>query len=294
MNPNNIYIDGRISFLDLILQVNEGVIILDWFQKETFSGRILSFYSNHPNCHKIGTIYNLIDRATLLSHPKFHQKNIELCIKILRDNGYPLTMIFDTIQKRIKKLIRLKLTNERKKLMTSDLNGKIKSDEGEQRFFVIPYVRNISEITASLFNKSNFTVGFRILNKMDKIVRVQKDQIEYTQKRNVVYRIGCNNCEVTYTGQTKRQLKTRIKEHCNNRKLDCIKHSVITEHMLKYSHEFDWSNVKILDTESNYNKRLVSEMLHIKEQVKGINSQKDTEYLNDSYYELLYRLSNQQ
>jgi len=99
MNPNNIYIDGRISFLDLILQVNEGVIILDWFQKETFSGRILSFYSNHPNCHKIGTIYNLIDRATLLSHPKFHQKNIELCIKILRDNGYPLTMIFDTIQK---------------------------------------------------------------------------------------------------------------------------------------------------------------------------------------------------
>jgi len=52
------------------------------------------------------------------------------------------------------------------------------------------------------------------------------------------------------------------------------KHSVLSEHMLNHDHTFDWKNIKILDTESNYNKRLISEMLHIKEQMKGINSSK--------------------
>jgi len=68
-------IDGSLNFMDLLLQVDDGEIALDWFHKETFSGRFLSFYSNHPVCHKIGTIFNLIDRAVLLSHPRYHQKN---------------------------------------------------------------------------------------------------------------------------------------------------------------------------------------------------------------------------
>jgi len=49
---------------------------------------------------------------------------------------------------------------------------------------------------------------------------------------------------------------------------------------------------QILDTESNYNKRLISEMLHIKEQSNGINLIKDTEFLDESYYCLLDILSN--
>jgi len=39
--------------------------------------------------------------------------------------------------------------------------------------------------------------------------------------------------------------------------------------MLNHIHSFDWNNIKIL--ESNYNKKLISEMLYIKEQ---FNSQK--------------------
>jgi len=87
--------------------------------------------------------------------------------------------------------------------------------------------------------------------------------------------------------QTKRQIRTRIKEHKNNIKLDETRHSVITDHIVNHKHTFDWNNVRIMDSESNYNKRLVSEMLHIKEQRKGINLQKDTELLDESYFYLL-------
>jgi len=108
----------------------------------------------------------------------------------------------------------------------------------------------------------------------------------------IVYKIHCQDCEASYVGQTKRQLKTRIKEHFNNIKLDESRHSVITQHILKHNHSFNWKDIKIFDSESNYNKRLISEMLHIKEQVNGINLKKDTECLDESYFNLLVALSN--
>jgi len=49
------------------------------------------------------------------------------------------------------------------------------------------------------------------------------------------------------------------------------KPTVITQHMIEQSHSFDWDNIQILDTEPNYYKRSISEMLHIKEQVNDIN-----------------------
>jgi len=48
---------------------------------------------------------------------------------------------------------------------------------------------------------------------------------------------------------------------------------------------------EILDTETNYFKRSVSEMLYIKQQYNGINAQKDIELLDNSYHDILDLLS---
>jgi len=197
-------VNRKLSFM---VKVVNGKISLDWFHKETFSGRLLSFYSNHPLCQKIRIIYSLIDRAVLLSHPKHRQKNIELYIKYLLDNGYPLKIIFEKINKRLKTLFMNKLSsNINNEIIPIKNNEKnTENDNNKKNFFVIPYIRSISEITASLINKSLFTIGFRSLNKLDKIVKVQKDRREHTQNKNIVYRINCKNCNATYMGQTKRQ-----------------------------------------------------------------------------------------
>jgi len=55
-----------------------------------------------------------------------------------------------------------------------------------------------------------------------------------------------------------------------NIKVDESKHSVITKHILKFNHIFDWQNVKIIDFETNYYNRLISEMLYIKTQDKKV------------------------
>ena len=57
------------------------------------------------------------------------------------------------------------------------------------------------------------------------------------------------------------------------------------------NHEFDWENVEILDKEPSYKKKSMSEMLHIKKQVLGLNKQSDTELLSDAYLPILDRMS---
>jgi len=53
----------------------------------------------------------------------------------------------------------------------------------------------------------------------------------------------------------------------------------------------DWENVKVLDFEPKYYKRLISEMIHIKKQKNGLNLNSDTELLDESYFDILDRLA---
>ena len=47
--------------------------------------------------------------------------------------------------------------------------------------------------------------------------------------------------------------------------------SVVCEHQLEFSHEFDWEYKKIVDYVSDYRKRLTSEIIHIKFNQFSIN-----------------------
>ena len=88
---------------------------------------------------------------------------------------------------------------------------------------------------------------------------------------------------MSYVGETKRALKTRINEHRKNNNPDAVVYQDITN----FSYEFDWNNVKIIDYESNYKKRLTSEMIHIKCNKHNVNKKEDVKFLNSSYVPLL-------
>jgi len=110
-------------------------------------------------------------------------------------------------------------------------------------------------------------------------------------QNDVVYKINCLNCDNSCVGQTKRQLSTRLKEHMSDirKKNDTL--SVISNHRLEYNHDMNWSEATILDIESSYVKRIVSEMVHIKRQHKGLNKQSDTDLLSDMYLPIIEILS---
>jgi len=49
---------------------------------------------------------------------------------------------------------------------------------------------------------------------------------------------------------------------------------MISSHRLEHN-DFIWEKVEMLDMESHYNKRIVSEIIHIKKQRYGLNKQSD-------------------
>ena len=98
------------------------------------------------------------------------------------------------------------------------------------------------------------------------------------------------DCNATYVGQTKRQVKTKMHEHQSDINRNSTP-SVISSHKIETNHEFDWGEVKILDKEQSYYKRLTSEMIYIKKQNHGLNKQSDTESLSESYLPILNLLS---
>ncbi|KYN35752.1 hypothetical protein ALC56_09903 [Trachymyrmex septentrionalis] len=133
-------------------------------------------------------------------------------------------------------------------------------------------------------NNISMKLSFFSFNKLNKFIRAHKDRLPDSSKRNVVYRINCNDyiithCDSIYVRQTERQLKTRISQHRSHINRNTTTHSVITDHRLHHCHDFCWKNVKILENERNYNKRFVSEMINIKQQNNSINLKTDTELL---------------
>jgi len=44
----------------------------------------------------------------------------------------------------------------------------------DRKFFVIPYIKNISESITSTINKDEFITGYRVLNKLDKFIKTQR------------------------------------------------------------------------------------------------------------------------
>jgi len=58
----------------------------------------------------------------------------------------------------------------------------------------------------------NLILHFRFLTHLTDL-KCGKDNLDPMSHYRVMYKISYHNCEASYTGQTKRQLRTTIKEH---------------------------------------------------------------------------------
>lgn len=191
------------------------------FHKPTFSGRYLNFPSHHPLMHKRDVVMGLVDKVMLLSHPKFHKKNLIKIIEILLNNCYPLQFVFNIVRKRIKFLI------------YNDTTHNISDHDNKKRhFFTVSYVKNISKKFFSLEKIKRFKLSFTLNNKLNKFIKSDKDLLGLMEQCDVVYKISCQDCEASYVAQTKRKLKTRINEYRRDINNGSKSPSVISQHKL--------------------------------------------------------------
>jgi len=267
--------NGKINFLDLTLSIENNIILTDWYIKPISSNTTINFHSNHSKSQKINIISYLVDRAIKLSENKFHNKNINLVKKILIQNEFPKEFFEKYIKKRLYTIKYGVISSAQNDPTIDKIN------------LVLPFYDSFFKNCKSILKNSNFRVVPGINNKITDIVKLGKDVTKKEKRTSLVYKISCNNCQVSYVGQTKRTLKKRISEHKKN----VDPESVVYKHRIDYNHDFNFEDVKILDTELNYRKRLISEMLLIKGTKNTINKKEDTQKLSRSYKPLFKKLS---
>jgi len=51
------------------------------------------------------------------------------------------------------------------------------------------------------------------MNCMNNFIKTGKDKIKKEEHSNIVYKINYHDCNYSYVGQTKRKLRTCLKEH---------------------------------------------------------------------------------
>jgi len=76
-------------------------------------------------------------------------------------------------------------------------------------YWVHPIIGVVAQIFREIVGVLDMRVAYYVVNKLRNIIKAHKNPFPNLCKKNVVYKLNCNNCKTTYVGQTKRQLKTR-------------------------------------------------------------------------------------
>ena len=215
-----------LPFLDvLVARTSDGTLQTSVYRKETHTDQVLNFNSNHPQCHKKSCIRTLFKRArTHCSTAELQKREENHLMKTFRRNDYPLNFV------------RRCIMEERNRSAPI---------QGQSHHLALPYIKNVSELTARLLRPHGITVAHQPEATLRRLASKPKSETSILEKANVVYRISCSNCEKQYVGQTGKRLSTRLHEH----KLATKRHdqlSLISIHQDQHGHTFDWDTAEIL------------------------------------------------
>lgn len=159
--------NNAINFLDLtLIRTNDNKIKTKLYQKETWSGRYLNYYSNHPNAQKNSVIVGLTDRAIKLTSPEYHPEVLKHIKNTLKNNHYPIKNI-----ERIFKQRTYKFYNNNK-------NNQKQTQINNNRYISIPYTNQLSEKLKYVLSKHNIKVCHRTQNTLSPLFTKLKSPIK--------------------------------------------------------------------------------------------------------------------
>ena len=250
----------KMHFMDVSLKAVSGSIETAVFRKACSPLLYTRFSSAQPRRFKRNLVKNMISRTKkICSNETIFRDEICKLRKMFVHSGYPLRFFNK----------QLRIFNKKLEVMET---RREKEEEKKKIYMTLRYYGPQSEIFARKINNL-----FR--NKLDsqEILISYKNQRKLVnafssrfKKKNIstfdsVYQIGCNGCDLSYIGQTERQLLTRIKEHnyCTTSKLE--EKSSVAKHSIDTGHKINFDSPKILAHEHNTLKRTLLESFYMRE-----------------------------
>ena len=282
--------DNKIGILDLELIVNRKnkKIEFNVHYKPTATNITIKKRSNHPESTKQGIIKSFTDRANALCDPIYLPDEIKNIKEIFVENGYTEEEVNTTIRKR-------------------SHHAERKNDEN-RGVIVLPNIPNFSAKFSKIARQHKFKIAYKTQNQVKDLKSKAKAPLG-ERKSKVVYNIPCKCRSYSYTGETKRQWKTRKKEHEDKVRLtneDIAAGNIDTanrrmnegdgglaKHASTCLSGIDWQNAKIVNHESGWSPRKFLEGIEsLREKNSGkipLNSYNQLEQWQSTLYPLFGR-----
>ena len=153
------------SKIDQMLNIFNSIkLITNWHRKPTLSGRFLNFKSQHPLIHKKSIVYNLVDRATILSDIKFHKDNLKLVENLLVINDYPPKIYKNLIKDRLHYC----LQKFNKSFQSNDETIQREDDQtGPKYFLQFPFLKDFHYKVSKNLKKFNIVTRPKFFYNLD-------------------------------------------------------------------------------------------------------------------------------
>jgi hypothetical protein len=212
----------------------------------------------------------MFKRALRLCSTEWLNKEIEYLIDVFRKHNFSENFIFENLSK----------------AKWSFNNSKIRKEINKKRTLILNTEFSRKEIK-NFGDKNNINIVFKPKLTIGKIIHKHKRR--ELEKKDVIYGIGCKDCEELYIGETGQNLKDRIYQHkyaVMNNKKDSKGHfvSALSDHKEKSGHEeFKWDEVKIFGKEENRSKRKFKESFFIRKEKASINRREEIGQWSDIY-----------
>ena len=210
----------ELTLLDALLKRNNGEICVLLYRKPTHTDQYLHYSCHHQTSCKESVVSFLFNRAYSIITNKhdLHKENARIK-QVLKENGY---------QKSIISKIFKRITNNHSLPQSQQLKQTTDIEEEEPRMSTnLSYVEGSSEKLRRILRSHKIRSTFYTEKTLQKFLCKPKDRVATEDKNNIVYEIGCSNCEAIYFGESKRSLKLPSDEHKRSvRNCDCDKNEI--------------------------------------------------------------------
>ena len=244
----------HLNYLDTtIINTMDGNYNFKLYRKDAITNIQIKPNSCHDEKIKLGVFKGYILRAKSICSAEYLEQEIEFIINVFVENGYERKVLENIVKDQGK-------TNQKPK-------------QKKEKYVSLPWIPGLSSKLRKVFKNVGYSVSFKSQPNLKQILTSRnKDKLPPNSQPGV-YFIPCE-CQGGYTGQTKKRIISREKEHEKDVFLEKISDSALAEHCSKCNGIIQWSNTRTLAIESNCFKRCVRESLEIRRMKTGPDDDK--------------------
>ena len=235
--------NNTLPFLDVLLEKTQESFKTKVYRKSTHTNSYIHYFSQHSMEIKKEVVVGLYLRAFRICVPACLEDELRYIRSCFIELAYPIWFLNEALRKA-------------REIYYSCNDKKDWMKEGT-KIIKLPYNKKVKEITRNLGDDEHKFV-FHFNNTIRKCLCRNKLGNQKDEEKPGVYVIKCNDCNLSYVGESGRQLSKRVGEHKRAVRLN-ENNSAIARHCWDFDHRMNFEGSKLVYTNSNVKQRRVVE-----------------------------------